>query len=183
MKSSATLLELTHPKWIKLAALVQRMAITLTAEVLWQLAGFRLPDGSQQVIKAEPFTGIGFFSRPPSSGEPEAIVVNVEGASAPMIIAIRDEKTRAAIVGALLQGETAMYTDKSLFKINADGTMEGRSANGTAHFLGTVPDLATLKDAIAGAAVVAGDGGAAFKANLLAALSNWPTGTTKLKGE
>lgn len=183
MRTSETLLEATHPRWLRLAGMVRRMAITLTSKVLWQLAGFRLPDGSQEVINAEPFTGAGFYSRPPASGQPEAIVINIESASAPMIIAIRDEKTRAAIVGALLQGETAMYTDKSLFKINADGTMEGRSAGGTAGFLGTVVDLTTLKSAIQGAAVVANDGGAAFKANLLAALASWPTGTTKLKGE
>jgi hypothetical protein len=44
-------------------------------------------------------------------------------------------------------------------------------------------DLAALYNAIAGAAVVAGDGGAAFKAAVLGALAGWPTaGTTVLKG-
>ncbi len=42
-------------------------------------------------------------------------------------------------------------------------------------------DLQTLKSAINGAAVAAGDGGAAFKANLLAALAAWPASSTKVK--
>lgn len=186
MKSIETLLEDTHPRWLQLAGMVRRMAITLTSQVLWQLAGFRMPDGSQEVINAEPFTGAGFYSRPPSSGQPEAIVLNVKNASAPMIIAIRDEKTRAAIVGALLQGETAMYTDKSLFKINADGTMEGRSAGGTAGFLGSLADLQALKSVFQSWTPVAGDGGAALKTLLTTLFTGpptWPAGTKKLKGE
>lgn len=183
MKTSETLLEVTHPRWLKVAAMARRMAITLTSKVLWQLGGFRLPDGSQEVINAEPFTGAGFYSRPPASGQPEAIVINIESASAPMIIAIRDEKTRAAIVGALQLGETAIYTDKSLFKINADGTMEGRSAGGSAGFLGTLADLQALKSAIQGWTPVANDGGAALKTALTTLFANWPVGTTKLKGE
>jgi hypothetical protein len=45
--------------------------------------------------------------------------------------------------------------------------------------------LNALKAAIAGAAVVAGDGGAAFKANLIAALSAWPAtvAATKVRAE
>lgn len=43
--------------------------------------------------------------------------------------------------------------------------------------------LTALKSAISGAAVVAGDGGAAFKTNLIAALSSWPAtvAATKVK--
>jgi protein gp138 len=43
--------------------------------------------------------------------------------------------------------------------------------------------LSALKTAISGAAVVAGDGGAALKANILAALASWPgsTGADKAK--
>ena len=49
--------------------------------------------------------------------------------------------------------------------------------------LGTKSDLSNLKSAISGAAVVAGDGGAAFKANILAALgAGWPAGTSKAFG-
>jgi hypothetical protein len=41
--------------------------------------------------------------------------------------------------------------------------------------------LTALKTAISGAAVVANDGGAAFKANLLAALASWPASTAATK--
>lgn len=45
--------------------------------------------------------------------------------------------------------------------------------------------LSALKTAISSAAVVSGDGGAAFKANLIAALSAWPatTAASKVKAE
>lgn len=45
--------------------------------------------------------------------------------------------------------------------------------------------LLALKDAISGAAVSAGDGGATFKSNIIAALSAWPatTACSKLKAE
>jgi hypothetical protein len=153
MRTVEALLESTDPRWIRFAGMVRRMTITLTAKVLWQLAGFRLPDAAggasgQEVINAEAFTGIGFFSRPPSSGSPEAIVVSVGDASSPMIIAVRDEKTRAAIVGALKVGETAVYTDQALVYLKDNGTIEARSAAGTAAPLATKADLDALKNFI-----------------------------------
>jgi phage gp45-like len=132
MRSKEVLLESTDPRWIKVAGMVRRMAISLTSKVLWQLVGFQLPDGSKEVSKAEAFTGIGFFARPPSSGSPEAIVVSVGDASAPMIVAVRDEKTRAAIVGALKVGESAVYNDKAIVYVKDDGTIEARTATGLA---------------------------------------------------
>jgi hypothetical protein len=48
--------------------------------------------------------------------------------------------------------------------------------------LATKADLQALKDAIVNAIVVAADGGASLKATILAALTTWPVGTTKLKG-
>lgn len=46
-------------------------------------------------------------------------------------------------------------------------------------------NLSVLKNAISSAAVVAGDGGAALKANILAALAAWPASmaTTKVEGK
>lgn len=54
---------------------------------------------------------------------------------------------------------------------------------GGADPLPTLADVEAIKSAIAGAAVISGDGGAAFKANILAALSSWPVGTTILKAK
>ena len=48
---------------------------------------------------------------------------------------------------------------------------------------GLKSDHATLKSAISGAAVFANDGGAAFKANILSALTTYPVGATKVKVE
>lgn len=184
MRSKEVLLESTDPRWIRVAGMVRRMAISLTTKVLWQLVGFRLPDGSFEVVNAEAFTGIGFFSRPPTSGKPEAIVLSVGDASVPAIVAVRDEKTRAAIVGALKVGETAMFNDQALVYIKDNGTIEARSAAGTAAPLATKADLDALKSAIQGWTPVPNDGGAALKTALFALFSvPWPAGTTKLKAE
>lgn len=198
MRSKQALLESTHPRWIQLAGLVRRMAISLTSKVLWQLVGFRLPDAQggatgQEIVNAEPFTGIGFYARPPSSGAPEAIVVSVSDANAPMIIAVRDEKTRAAIAGALQAGETAVYTDRALVYLRSDGTIEARSARGGAAALATKQDLQILRAAIASAVIAVGAGGAnAINVACDAAVAalappvtppTWPIGTRTLKGE
>jgi phage gp45-like len=178
MRSKEALLESTDPRWIRIAGMIRRMAISLTTKVLWQLVGFRLPDGSQEVLNAEAFTGIGFFSRPPRSGEPEAIVVSVGDANAPMIIAMRDEKTRAKIVGALKVGETAMYNALSLFHIKDDGSMEARSATGAAGELATKADVTALANFVQGL-FVGGQGSIKVPDGTVPQ----PTGTQKFKAE
>ncbi len=64
-----------------------------------------------------------------------------------------------------------------------DSTVEIKSVGGTAVKLPTIADMDALKNAISNAIVVAMDGGASFKTSLLAALVNWPTGTTVLRAE
>lgn len=64
-----------------------------------------------------------------------------------------------------------------------DDKVKIKSVGGTSVPLGTVPDLQTLKNAINNAVPVANDGGANLKTTILAALANWPTGTTVLEGE
>lgn len=61
-------------------------------------------------------------------------------------------------------------------------TTGGQIHAGGSAALATKADLDALKSAISGAAVLAGDGGATFKANIMSALATWPTGTTTLKG-
>lgn len=71
-----------------------------------------------------------------------------------------------------------------------DGVITIGSDSGAAEFVALaqhVSDrLTELKNAISSAAVLAGDGGATFKANLIAALATWPTSvasaTVKVKG-
>lgn len=178
MRSKEALLESTDPRWIRVAGMVRRMAISLTSKVLWQLVGFQLPDGSKETINAEPFTGIGFYARPPISGKPEAIVMSLGDASAPVIVAARDEKTRAAIVGSLQVGETATYTDKAIVYLKSDGTIEARSASGTAAPLATKADLTALANFVQGL-LVGGSGSAPIPPGTVPQ----PTGTLKFKAE
>lgn len=167
------------------AGQIRRVAITITSKALWQLSGFRQLDGSTETFSGEPFLGIGFHARPAASGKPEAIVLMPgDTASSPVVVAVRDEATRQAIANALAADETAIFNSKVIAIAKADGTFEVRSKTGIAVELATKADLAALKAAIAGAAVVSNDGGAALRTNILAALGGaWPAGTSKLKGE
>lgn len=63
-------------------------------------------------------------------------------------------------------------------------TEDGQILVGGDQPLATKADLQDLKDAISGAAVLANDGGATFKANILTALgaAGFPVGTNKIKG-
>lgn len=163
--------------------LVRRMTITLADGVKWQLRGHRGGSGGDEVIEVEPFSGVGFYSRPPvDGGKPEAIMLSVGGAKTPVIVATRDEATRRKAAN-LAADETAIFTSKAIVVITTDGSVEIRGLGGGAEPLATKADLDALKSAISSAAVVANDGGATFKANILSALSSWPVGTRVLKAE
>lgn len=133
----------------RVAGAIRRMVVRLTGKdggptrTLWQLVGVRL-GASEEVVEAEHFLGIGFYSRPGSDGRPEAIVVNVGGANAPAIVAVRDEKTRQAMAGAIKAGETMVYTPLLVMHMKDDQTVEIRTANGTAGTLAFQADLAAL---------------------------------------
>lgn len=174
----------TDPRWMQVLGAIRRVAISLTTKALWQVVGFKSWDGSQETRQVEVFPGLGFYARPPSSGNPEAIVVMIGAdASSPAIVATRDEKTRAAIAGAIAAGETMVFNASAVVYLKADSTIEARSSGGTATELPTKADAVALLNAIKNAAVVANDGGAAFKANIIAALANWPACTQKFKAE
>jgi hypothetical protein len=162
---------------------IRRMAISVTSKALWQVLGHLLLDGSTEARDAEVFTGIGFYSRPSSSGKPEAIVVFPGGPGNPVVVATRDEQTRKSAAGSIAENETAVFNTLAMMLIKAAGIIELRSIGGVATPPALKSDLDTLKAAISGAAVVAGDGGAAFKANILAALAAWPVGAQKVKVE
>jgi phage gp45-like len=102
--------------------MIRRLAIKVTTRALWQLVGH--DDESEDAV--EVFSGIGFYSRPPESGAPEAILVKVGGASSHgVLIATRDEKTRAAFaaIAALAANEVAIYNSSARVHIQADGTV------------------------------------------------------------
>jgi phage gp45-like len=166
--------------------MVRRFTVTATAGQLWKLVGVRGLEGDNETATVEVFQGIGFASRPPASGKSEAIVVNVGGARAPVIVAVRDEKTYAALRAAGIDinaGETVIYNSDTggVVYLRANGTVEIRSPGGTAGALALEANLVALRAAIQGAVIVPNDGGAALKAAILAA--SWTTGTTVLKAE
>jgi hypothetical protein len=163
---------------------VRRMIVSRAGAVLWQLVGFAVGQRKETTRGVEVFHGVGFTAIPSKDGKPEAIVLNVVDAAAPVIVAARDEKTRAAVVPSDLgAGDTCVFGDGAIVVLRSNGTVEIRTPQGAAKRLLTVDDGAALKNAISSAAVVATDGGAALKTNILANLTTWPVGTTVLKAE
>jgi hypothetical protein len=193
---------------------IRRMAISLTSQVLWQLAGFLQDGGTQETFMAEPFTGIGTFAQPPNGGAPEAVVVMVgRDGKTPVIVAVRDQKTRAAIVSALTGGgsalnadETVVHNSQAVVYVKSNGTIEARAANGAAQALAFNADLANvggLLSAMYQAASAASGAPPAAAVAAIAALVTWgaanpswvgsagpppvapttPVGTTIIKGQ
>lgn len=108
-----------------LGGLIRRMAVTISDAARWQLLGQRGGQGGDETVEVENFSGIGFYARPPSSGgKPEAIVAAIGGAKAQVIVATRDEATRAAMAGGIDDDETAVYNSHALLLVKADGTIE-----------------------------------------------------------
>lgn len=112
----------------------------------------------------------------------------VGGTKTPAIVATRDEATRKAAVGNLAEGETAVYNDKAVIVLKADGTVEIRLVGGVAIPLATKQDLIDLRTKLLSWTPVAMDGGAALKLILTTWLGpgpvySWPAGTTVLKGQ
>lgn len=118
----------TGPLARRLAGLVRRMTISRSTG-LWQVSGHRLLDNTTETHDAEPFTGIGFYSRPPATGKPEAIAVFSGDTGKPVIVATRDEKTRQAMAGSLAEDETAIFNSSSIILMKADGTVRLGSSN------------------------------------------------------
>lgn len=125
--------------------LVRHYVITKASGAVWKLLGLIDGDGNKEREDAPIFPGIGIWARPPSSGAPEAIV-NMVGAATgnPAIVAMRDEKTRAALdaaLGGLKEDETAVFNSSAVVVLKVDGTIEIRSWNGTAQRLVTESDF------------------------------------------
>ena len=187
MISVAKLREETSRAAAAAVGAVRRMAITLTAKTLWQLTGFGLGDGQTETINAEPFAGIGFYARPPSSGKPEAIAVMVGGAKAPVIVAVRDEATRSSVAGGIGQDEAMMFGSQAVVYVKNDGTVEIRTPGGAAVPLALKSDVASLVSTYnTHTHAVATTGTATAQTGTAAATLNTasaPTGTSVLKGQ
>jgi hypothetical protein len=146
MRSKETLLERTHPGWIRIAGLIRRMTIALTNRALWQLTGVRLPDADggatgHEVTNAEVFPGIGFYSRPPPDTKPEAITVSIWDANVPVVVATRDERTRAAVAGEIDEDETITFNSSTIVYHRNNRTVEIRTPGGRAVALALKSDV------------------------------------------
>lgn len=145
MKTPQQLNAELDPKLVRARNAIRRFVVKLTDAAIWQLAGVRTPDGIE-TRRAEVFGGIGIAARPPAGNESEAIGVMVGDANTPVVIAIRDEKTRAAVAGALGVDETMLFNTTALMLIKSDGTIEARSVGGAAVALATKADVQALRD-------------------------------------
>jgi len=182
----------TDPAIVRAFGAVRRFVITLTDAAIWQVVGLMLP-GGQEVLRAEVFGGIGIAARPPNGAPAEAIGVMVGDASTPVIVAVRDEQTRAASVGDLVADETVAFNSKARVYVKADGTIEARTHSGTAQALATKADLQSVVEAVNSfiaqyVAHVHGGGtltGALTAVPTVVDVSNAsaPTGTSVLKGQ
>ena len=125
--------------------MIRKFAVTLTDTARWQLLGQRGGAGGDEILpNIESFTGIGFYSRPASSGNPEAIAVAVGGTRTTVVIAARDEAMRQAIAGSIAAGETAMFNPHVIVLCKANGTVEIRAGDGAAAPLATLADVQAL---------------------------------------
>lgn len=182
--TAAELAAAAGPAAARAAGRLRRMIVDRSLDIVWKLLGY---DEVSEVREADLYQQIGFHSRPAAGAEAEAIVANIGGAGAPVIIATRNEAVRAQIAD-LDEDETAIFTSQSIVLIRADGAVEIRSAGGTALALIPLPVLEALRDVLVAWTPAPGDGGAALKTLLNGLIGttppySWPTGTTVIKGE
>lgn len=173
----------------ELAGMLRRMIVTRTSSALWQVLGHDLGHigGDVETRDAEMFGGVGFYARPSSSGDVEAIVAfPAGGRAAPVIISIRQESVRQDVAGDLAEDETQIHNTEVRIRIKANGTVEICTHGGDPQPLPTLATLEALRDAILGWVPVGTDGGAALKVALTELFTGppaWPVGTTVLKAE
>ena len=128
----------------------------------------------------ERFQQYGFTSVPLAGAEAVAVFVGGRRDHG-LVIAVDDRRYRKK---GLQPGEVALYQkDGHFVLLKSDRTVmdapelrlgSDSAANYVALANLVATQLTALKTAISGAACTAGDGGAAFKTNLLSALSSWP---------
>jgi phage gp45-like len=131
MKTVEQLARSTDPALVRAFGMIRRFVITLTDTAIWQIAGVLMPDG-RETMRAEVFGGVGIHARPPASVEAEAIVAMGGDATNPVIVGLRDEKTRSASAGDLEADETALFNTLARVHVKADGTIELRQIAGLA---------------------------------------------------
>lgn len=141
-----------------LGGAIRRMVISLSSEVLWQVTGHQLLDNTTETYDAEPFTGVGFYSRPhDTAGTPEAIVAGASTEN-PTIIATRDEATRKAMIGDAPSDMAAMFNTLAMVYIKPDGTIWACAKGATPQRLMLLSEGQAMHAAMSGHTHPAGDG-------------------------
>lgn len=138
-----------------------------------EVMGVTIPD-------AEHHQPYGFYSVPIEGATCVAVFPNGDQAH-PLVPVVSDRRHRPKDGKP---GEAGLHNHVGLrLAMLPDGTIEARSASGTAGQLATLADLKALADAIKNWKPVANDGGAALKTALEGLFASWPTGTHVLKAE
>lgn len=151
-RSTADHAEANKPRNRTLAGLVRRMVVTLARGGRWQLRGFKaLGEVANDV---EVFQGIGIFARPPDPSSPakatvEAVVLNLGDSDAPIVVAVRDARTQAAVAAALAADTTILYNSVVGVRLTPAGLLELRGHAGVATPPALLSDLTQLAAIIA----------------------------------
>jgi hypothetical protein len=133
----------------ELYGMLRRMVVTLTSKPFWQVVGVLLLDGvTKETVQAEAWPGVGYYSRPPTDGNPEAIVGHTGGAENPAIMATRDEKTRKRMA-AIQANETAIFNGTVRLLIDKDGHILAQIPGGATKRLAFVDELNALRAFVA----------------------------------
>ena len=173
----------------KVKGMIRRAVVSDTANVLWQLLGFEgLGVDEREDDPAEVFDNIGYHSRPPATGRPEVIRVNVGGdPNNIVVIGSRDRETLAAVLQALKSAdvlgadETLLYNSQAVVHV-AGSEVHAKTPGGTAVALATKDELQDLVNDYnlhKHTGVTAGGG----ISGITDTLASNPSGTTVLKGE
>ncbi len=125
--------DLTSTQARALAGLVRHVAVTLTSGDFWQTIGHLLLDSAtQETAFAPPFSGIGFYARPPAGANVEAIQAHPGGPGNPVLIAMREEATRKKVAGFALQDETFVYNSQVAIRLTSGGQIQAYLVGGPA---------------------------------------------------
>jgi phage gp45-like len=184
-RTAQQLARVGDPLEVRLKNLIRRKLITATRGALWKLLGIRGLEGDETGL-VEVFSGIGISARPPASGKPEAIVVNVGGAKAPVIVATRDKATLDAVLdqlGELEVGSTLVFSGTAVIYVRANGTVEIRTPGGVAVPLATKADVDAIRNALDGHTHTYLPGTGTATTTTLNPSVPAPTGTTVLKAQ
>ena len=175
------------PSWRKVAGAVRRMVVTLAERGRWQLRGYRTL--AELVPDVEVFQALGLWARPPTPATPaaatvEAIVLNLHDSDAPVVVALRDERTRKAVAAAIAADTTILHNSVVGAYLTAAGLLELRGHAGIAVALARLLDLSSLKTIIAAIPVNADPAIEAVLTIIRTAFAAWtPAGTTRVRGE